>query len=66
MNLSSPFNRTWAYRGSVSTPYFSENGEYVAYQRSVRVYVGYRFGQTQQSKQRKSISNDDVKGSGSK
>ena len=66
VNLSSPFNRTWAYRGSVSTPYFSENGEYVAYQRSVRVYVGYRFGQTQQSKQRKSISNDDVKGGGSK
>ena len=66
VNLSSPFNRYWAYRGTVSTPYFNETGAYLAYQRSVRVYVGYRFGQTQQGKRRKSISNDDVKGGGNK
>ena len=66
VNLSSPFNRYWAYRGTFSTPYFNETGAYLAYQRSVRVYVGYRFGQTQQGKRRKSISNDDVKGGGNK
>ena len=66
VNLSSPFNRTWAYRGTVDTPYFSEHGEYVAYQRSVRVYLAYRFGQAQQTKQHKSIRNDDVKGGGNK
>ena len=66
VNLSSPFNRTWAYRGTVSTPYFNETGAYLAYQRSVRVYVGYRFGQAQQGKRRKSVSNDDVKTGGNK
>ncbi|WP_201983995.1 TonB-dependent receptor domain-containing protein [Hymenobacter rubidus] len=66
VNFGSPFNNTWAYRSTTTTPSFDETSTYRAYQRSFRISFGYRFGQAQQTKQRKSISNDDVKGGGSK
>lgn len=66
VNFGSPFNNSWAYRSSTTTSSFDEISTYRAYQRSFRISFGYRFGQAQQTKQRKSISNDDVKGGGSK
>ncbi|MET4076446.1 TonB-dependent receptor [Hymenobacter sp. UYCo722] len=66
VNVSNPFTRYTAFGSTLSTPYFEERQEYRSYQRSVRVSFGYRFGQEQQSKRRKSISNDDVKGGNSK
>ena len=66
VNLISLFNITWAYRGTVNTPYLAELGAYVAYQRAFRIYVGYRFGQDKGGRQRKSIRNDDLKSGGSK
>ncbi|MGI4863548.1 MAG: TonB-dependent receptor domain-containing protein [Janthinobacterium lividum] len=66
LNFGSPFNSYWPYRSVVSTQYFEERSEYRAYQRSFRASFAYRFGQTQQSKQRKQISNDDTKSGGSK
>ncbi len=66
LNFGSPFNKSWAYRSSTSTPYFDETSTYRSFQRSFRLSFGYRFGQAQQTKQRKSISNDDVKGGASK
>ncbi|OGX84746.1 hypothetical protein BEN47_15910 [Hymenobacter lapidarius] len=66
VNVTNPFNAYWAYRSTVNTLSFSEQQEYRGFQRSIRVSFGYRFGQEQQGKRRKSISNDDVKGGGSK
>jgi hypothetical protein len=66
LNFGSPFNNFWAYRSTTNTPAFSETNETRAFQRSFRLSFAYRFGQEQQSKQRKSIRNDDVKGGGSK
>jgi outer membrane receptor protein involved in Fe transport len=66
VNLMNPFNDYWAYRGTLNTPYFSEQGEYRSFQRAFRMYVAYRFGQEKGGRQRKSIRNDDVKGGGSK
>ncbi|WP_460550373.1 TonB-dependent receptor domain-containing protein [Hymenobacter daeguensis] len=66
VNFGSPFNNSWAYRSTTSTPSFDENSTYRAYQRSFRISFAYRFGTEQQTKQRKSISNDDVKGGGGK
>ena len=67
VNIISPFNNTWAYRGTVNTPTFYEQGEYIAFQRAWRVYVGYRFGKDGgNGRQRKSIRNDDLKSGGSK
>ncbi len=66
VNIVSPFNNTWAYRGTLDTPFFREQGEYVAYQRAFRVYVGYRYGKDGGSRQRKTIRNDDQKSGGSK
>ena len=66
LNFGSPFNGSWAYRSSTVTPSFDESSTYRAFQRSFRLSFGYRFGTAQQSKQRKSISNDDVKSGGSK
>ena len=64
VNVTNPFNRYWAYRTTLNTPFFDERQEYRAFQRAFRVSFGYRFGQEQQGKRRKSISNDDVKGGG--
>ena len=66
LNFGSPFNNTWRYRSTLDTPAFSEVTNSYAYQRSFRFSLSYRFGQAQQTKQRKSISNDDVKGGGNK
>ena len=67
VNLMNPFNNTWAYRGTLNTPYFSEQGAYVSYQRGFRVYIGYRYGKDSgNGRQRKSIRNDDQKSGGSK
>ncbi|MDO7877112.1 TonB-dependent receptor [Hymenobacter sp. ASUV-10] len=64
LNVANPFNSYWAYQNRLDTPFFSENNEFRAYQRSFRVSFNYRFGQEQQGKQRKQIRNDDVKGGG--
>ena len=66
LNFGSPFNNYWRYRSTLDTPAFSERADFFAYQRSFRLSFSYRFGQEQQGKRRKSISNDDVKGGGSK
>ncbi|MGI4874274.1 MAG: TonB-dependent receptor domain-containing protein [Janthinobacterium lividum] len=66
LNFGSPFNGYWPYRSTVTTSTFTEHSEYRAYQRSFRCSFSYRFGQAGQSKQRKSINNDDTKGGGSK
>ena len=67
LNVTNPFNDYWPYRNTLDTPFFEERQEFRSYQRAFRVSFGYRFGQQQQqSKQRKSISNDDVKSGGSK
>jgi outer membrane receptor protein involved in Fe transport len=66
LNFGSPFNNYWPYRSTTNTPDFSETNEYRAFQRSFRFSFAYRFGQEQQGKQRKSVSNDDKKGGGSK
>ena len=61
LNVSNPFNRYTAYGSTLSTAFLEERQEYRSYQRGLRVSFGYRFGQEQQSKRCKSIS-DDVKG----
>ncbi|NKI89990.1 outer membrane receptor protein involved in Fe transport [Hymenobacter sp. 1B] len=64
LNIAAPFNDYWLYRNTTDTPTFSETNRNYSYQRSFRLSFNYRFGQAQQGKQRKSISNDDVKGGG--
>ncbi len=64
LNIQNPFNDYWAYRNNLDTPYLTERNEYRNYQRAFRLSFTYRFGQAQQGKQRKSISNDDKKGGG--
>jgi outer membrane receptor protein involved in Fe transport len=66
VNFGNPFNGYWPYRNTVSTASFSETQEYRAFQRTVRLSLGFNFGQQQQQKQRKQIQNDDQKGGGSK
>ncbi|WP_310395950.1 TonB-dependent receptor domain-containing protein [Hymenobacter sp.] len=66
LNFGSPFNNYWPYRSTTTTPSFRETSENRSFQRSFRLSFSYRFGQEQQGKQRKSISNDDKKGGGSK
>jgi hypothetical protein len=66
LNLASPFNNYWRYRSTTDTPDFSEVSNNYGYMRGFRASLSYRFGTEQQSKQRKSISNDDVKGGGGK
>ncbi|MBF9223168.1 TonB-dependent receptor domain-containing protein [Hymenobacter ruricola] len=66
LNFGSPFNNYWVYRSTTDTPDFNEVNENKSFQRSFRLSFAYRFGTEQQGKQRKSISNDDVKGGGSK
>ena len=64
VNVTSPFNNYWDYRGRLETPAFEDRTLYRNFQRSYRLSFSYRFGQAQQGKQRKSISNDDKKGGG--
>ncbi|MET4076445.1 TonB-dependent receptor [Hymenobacter sp. UYCo722] len=67
LNLAAPFNNYWLYRNTIETPTFRETNLNYAYQRCFRFAFNYRFGQAQQGgKQRKSVSNDDVKSGGSK
>jgi outer membrane receptor protein involved in Fe transport len=70
LNFGSPFNAYWPYRSTssstTSTSSFTDRSEYRAFQRSFRVSFAYRFGQAGQTKQRKSIQNDDTKSGGSK
>ena len=66
LNFGSPFNSYWPYRYTLSTALFEERTEYRAFQRSFRLSFAYRFGQAQQDKQRKKVSNDDTKSGGSK
>ncbi|WP_191906375.1 TonB-dependent receptor domain-containing protein [Hymenobacter baengnokdamensis] len=67
LNLGSPFNSYWPYRSTTNTATFSERSEYRSYQRSFRLNFSYRFGQANgQTKQRKSINNDDTKSGASK
>ncbi len=66
LNLAAPFNNYWRYRNTTDTPAFAETNLNYAYQRCFRFAFNYRFGQEQQGKRRKSVSNDDVKSGGSK
>ncbi len=66
LNFGSPFNSYWPYRTTTTTQYFTEHNESRSYQRAFRFSFSYRFGQAGQTKQRKSINNDDTKGGGSK
>jgi outer membrane receptor protein involved in Fe transport len=66
LNFGSPFNKYWAYRSTTNTQFFDERSEFRSYQQAFRFSFSYRFGQAQQSKQRKQISNDDTKSGGSK
>jgi outer membrane receptor protein involved in Fe transport len=66
LNFGSPFNRYWPYRSTTSTAYFDERSEFRSFQRSFRASFSYRFGQAQQSRQRKQIQNNDTKSGGSK
>lgn len=66
LNLAAPFNDYWLYRNTTDTPEFTETRRSYSYQRGFRFSFSYRFGAEQQGKQRKSVSNDDVKGGGSK
>ncbi len=67
LNLAAPFNNYWLYRNTTDTPAFRETNLGYSYQRCFRFSFNYRFGQAQQGgKQRKSVSNDDVKSGGSK
>ena len=66
VNITNPFNSYTVFGNTLSTPFFEERQEFRSFQRSIRVSFGYRFGQAQQTKQRKSVSNDDVKGGASK
>ncbi|WP_035559317.1 TonB-dependent receptor domain-containing protein [Hymenobacter sp. IS2118] len=64
VNVTAPFNNYWDYRSRLETPSFEDRTVNRNFQRSFRLSFSYRFGQAQQGKQRKSISNDDVKGGG--
>ena len=64
VNVTNPFTAYTAFGNTYSTPFLKERQEYRAFQRGVRVSFGYRFGQAQQGRQRKQVSNDDVKGGG--
>ena len=66
LNFGAPFNNYWLYRNTTETPAFTETNLNYSYQRSFRLSFSYRFGQEQQGKRRKAVSNDDVKGGGSK
>ena len=66
LNVVTPFNRFWPYRNTLNTPAFEEQQENRYFQRGFRLSFGYRFGQEQQAKQRKRVSNDDIKNGGSK
>ena len=66
VNVTAPFNNYWDYRSRFETPAFRDEQLNRNFQRSYRLSFSYRFGQEQQGKQRKSISNDDVKGGGNK
>jgi outer membrane receptor protein involved in Fe transport len=66
LNFGSPFNKYWAYRSTTNTQYFDERSEFRSYQQAFRFSFSYRFGQSQQGRQRKQISNDDTKSGGSK
>ncbi len=66
LNIASPFNSYWPYRSTTNTELFTEQSEYRAYQRAFRFNFSYRFGQAGQTKQRKSIQNNDTKGGGNK
>jgi hypothetical protein len=66
LNIASPFNAYWPYRSTTTTATFDERTENRSYQRAFRLNFSYRFGQAGQTKQRKSINNDDTKGGGSK
>ncbi|OWP63878.1 hypothetical protein CDA63_06605 [Hymenobacter amundsenii] len=67
LNVANPFTRYWPYRNTLETPFFRETSEYRAFSRSFRLSFGYRFGDAKNGggRQRKTISNDDVKGGGS-
>ncbi|MDJ0365598.1 TonB-dependent receptor [Hymenobacter sp. H14-R3] len=64
LNIASPFNAYWPYRSTTTTLAFDERTENRSYQRAFRFNFSYRFGQGSQTKQRKSINNDDTKGGG--
>ena len=65
VNLANPFKDYWHFRNTTTTRTLNEISEGRAYNRSIRVGFAWRFGETQQSRQRKSVSNDDKKGGGS-
>ena len=64
LNLGNPFTRYTSFGNTYSTPFLEERQAYRSYQRSIRLSFSYRFGQQQQSRQRKQINNNDVKGGG--
>jgi hypothetical protein len=66
LNITNPFNDYWPYRNTLITPAFEERQEFRQYERAYRLSFSYRFGQEQQGRRRKSVSNDDVKGGGGK
>ena len=66
LTVGSPFNRSWTSRTRTRTPDFDQVSTSYPYYRTIRVTLGYRFGQEQSGRQRKSIRNDDTKTGGSK
>jgi len=66
LNIGAPFNAYWPYRSTTTTAFFDERTESRSYQRAFRLNFSYRFGQDSQTKQRKSINNNDTKSGGSK
>ncbi len=65
VNLANPFKDYWHFRNTLTTRTLNEISEGRAYNRSIRVGFTWRFGEAQQNRQRKSVSNDDKKGGGS-
>ncbi len=64
VNLANPFNDYWAFRNTLETTTITERADGRSYQRAIRVGFTWRFGEAQQGRQRKSVSNDDKKGGG--
>jgi outer membrane receptor protein involved in Fe transport len=63
LNATDPFNAYIPYRSTTTTGLVAERNEFRGYQRSLRLGVTYRFGQQQQGRERKQVTNDDQKSS---
>jgi hypothetical protein len=63
LNATDPFNAYIPYRSTTTTGLVAERNEFRGYQRSLRLGFTYRFGQQQQGRKRKQVTNDDQKSS---